>query len=358
MALTYDHAAAAVVYAATNTFSWAQQLLVPGIQAAANILLLERQRGLYEEIASDQRKLIDLALQNYLTRLDQILPMVKSAMPDIPENADYVPVNPCQEQGCTIECNISHIERADVWAQCINRHHEENDIARAVALDPRYVANIDMFSLSVQDLLRGKLSASDVMEVMTDVSETAALQGRIGGCRNLTSRNLGLSRMRAQAEGRKSMQEMMGMLNRDVSPVSRQADIRQMMVTPQQRIALALTQAQLIQNSLQNYFDKQAQKPPYLMAELQLQLQSLTTRLQAEASKASMVNGFVPDYATALQPQMNAVAGAFEKSRIAKGVQEYYDKYGPSVNQSVSDSPSVGGNYQQQNNADAKSGLR
>lgn len=306
-----DHTGASIVYSASNTFSWAQQLLIPGIQAAANILLLERQRGLYDEIATEQRALIDVSLTNYLSRLDQILPLFEAAYDEVPAAAEYVPVDPCQEQGCTIECNISHIVRADVWASCVNRHTEQNDITRAIALDPRYLANIDIFSLSVQDLLRGKLHTSDVMEVMTDTAEQGALAGRIGGVTNLTNRNLGISRIRAQAAGRKAMREQMAMLNQDVSPIARQVHINDMMVTPQQRIGLALTQAQLIQNSLQNVFNQAARKPPHLLAELSLQLDGIINRLKGEASKASMVNGFVPDYATALQPQMHDVANKF-----------------------------------------------
>lgn len=341
MSVSYtDHAAAAVVYAGSNTFSWAQQLLVPGLQAAANILMLERQRDLYDDIASDQRALIDVSLSNYLSRVNAILPSFADAYDDIPVAAEYVPVNPCQEQGCTIECNISHIARADVWAQCINRFHEQNDITRAVALDPRYVANIDMFSQSVQDLLRGKLGPSDVMEIMTDTAESACLQGRIGACGNLTNRNLGISRVRAQAAGRKAMQEQMSMLNRDVSPVSRQQNINDMMVTPQQRIGLALTQAQLIQNSLQNVNNQASRKAPHLMAELQVELDSIINRLKGEASKASMVNGFVPDYASVLNPQVRDVANAIGAG-LGSGV-------GPSTTQSSYNASSVGGSYQSQ----------
>jgi hypothetical protein len=152
-----------------------------------------------------------------------------------------------------------------------------------------------------------------------------------------------------------------------------------MMVTPAQRIALNLTQAQLIQNSLQNVFNKNARKPPHIMAELMVELDSIVNTLKGEASKAAMVNGFVPDYASVLNPQIQAVASSFSEnfggnqnaasapvssgSVQSSGFQprggSNPDQTAPlkaiKVTQSSYNSPSEGGNYQQQQGA--KSGL-
>lgn len=337
-AAAYDHTGAAAIYATSNQLSWAQALLVPGLQAAANILILERQKSYYDDISNEQKATIDLAVANYLACIDGLLPMFEDAYPDVPEAAEYVPVNPCQEQGDTIECNIGHIARANDWAYCINRLHEQNDLTRAVAFDPRWLVNMDLSSMTIQDLLRGKFPVSDLMEVMTDTAEQSCLTGRIGGCRHLTSRNLGISRLRMQHTGREELRKNAKMFE-DISPHRRQRGIEEMMQTPQQRIALALTQAQLIQNSLQNVNNQNAQKPPHRLAELQMRLEKCINKLQHEASKASLVNSYVPNYAAILQPQIRALAGA-------AGMAIGGAFGGASTTQSSYNSPSVGGNYQ------------
>jgi hypothetical protein len=324
--LSTDHAAAALVYTAGDAFNWAQALTVPFLQATANILVIEKQKDLYDLITLEQRALLDVAVTNYVQCVDNVLPLYEGAYPDIPEAAEYVPVDPCQEQRCTIECNISLIGLSDAYVQCINRLHEQNDLTRAVSMDPRYLVNIDIYSMTVQDLLRGHLPVGDVMEVMTDTAEQSCLQGRIGGCRQMTMRNLGLSKLRANREGRKAMQEQLAMINRDVSPVSRQHDITEMMQSPAQRISLALQQAQLIQNSLQNLYNRNAQKPPHLLAELQTKMDRCINKLQLEAQKASLVNQFVPNYSAILQPMIRDLANGIggTMNGIARRVGDSY----------------------------------
>ena len=77
-----------------------------------------------------------------------------------------------------------------------------------------------------------------------------------------------------------------------------------------QRVGLALTQAQLIQNSLQNKNNQLAQKDPHLMAELRVKMDRLLLKLQHEANKGTLVNQFVPNYAAILQPQIQSIAQA------------------------------------------------
>ncbi len=311
--VSYDHTAAAAIYSTSNQFSWAQALLVPGVQAAANILLLNKQKDHYDSISATQRSLIDVAVTNYFNCIESLLPSFADAYPDVPQAAEYVPVDPCAEQGALIECNIGHIKRSADWADCINRYHEQSDITRAVVLDPRWLASADLYSVSMLDLLRGKLPVGDVVDVLTDSAEAACLTGRVGGCRSLVARDLGLSRLRAQAAGREELRRQAAWME-SISPVRRHADIRELMQTPEQRIGLALTQAQLIQNSLQNLYNRNAQKPPHRMAELQMRLERCINRLQHEAAKGSLVNTFVPNYAAILQPQIQAVASELGKA--------------------------------------------
>lgn len=346
----YGTAAAAGIYAGSNVFSWAQALLVPGVQAAANILLMEQQKSDYEDIVASQRGFIDAAVAQYINGIDDLIPLFDAAYPEVPQAADYVPIDACCIQRATIECNISTTGRADIYASGVSRLHEQSSIVRAVVFDPRFLVNIDMVSLQVSDLLRGRSSVGDVVEVLGDNAELAALTGRIGNTRRTTARDLGLSKMRAQAAGREELRAHHSFISRDISPLSRLGDIREMMQTPAQRIALALTQAQLIQNSLQNLYNQQAQKDPHLMAELQTKLQKVITKLQFQANKATLVNTFVPNYAAILQPMVKSVAQAIgDPIGAAAGVGFYgepgqqvgFSQPGITGGRSVSERPST-----------------
>ena len=335
-----DHVGAAIVYSASNTFSWAQALLVPGVQALASIALLEYQKGKYEDIRRDQAAILDTALDNYLAGVSAITSDADfdDAYPDVPQAAEYVPVDPCMEAADTIACNISQTAASFSWASALSRLHYQNDLTRSVVFDPRWMMHLERYSMSIRDLVRGRYQFPDlVTDITTNSSEEACLSARIKGCRALRPRNLGISKERMQAAGRDEMRQQAGLFDK-ISPVGRQADIREMMQTPEQRIALALTQAQLMQNSLQNYFNSQAAKPPANLARINLRLEKAVNRLTLEASKASMTNTFVPNYAAILQPQINQLLSGFANS--------YNSETPPSIPQSSYSSPSVGGNYQ------------
>ena len=115
------------------------------------------------------------------------------------------------------------------------------------------------------------------------------------------------------------------MLNRDVSPISSEASLDQQMISPTNRMNLALQQAQLIQNSLQNAANIAAQKSPHLLAELQTKLQTTIARLQFSANKGNMVNQFVPNYAAVLGPAMNNVLAGINKQ--IGGVSDVFDPH-------------------------------
>lgn len=337
---SYDASAAAAVYAGSNVFSWAQALLVPGVQAAANILLMEQQKSDYEDIVATQRSFLDAAVSQYISGIDALIPLFDDAYPEVPQAAEYVPIDACCIQRATIECNIANTSRADVYARSVSRLHEQSDIVRAIVFDPRFLVNMDLVSVQISDLLRGRLPVGDIIEITGDNAELAAMTGRIGGTRRTTVRDLGLGKLRAQAMGRAEFQKHHEFIGRSISPLSRQTDIREMMQTPAQRIALALQQAQLIQNSLQNLYNQQAQKDPHLMAELQTKIQKVITKLQFQANKATLVNTYVPNYSAILQPMVQSVAQAIgDPIGAAAGV----GYYGPPPSQSGFNQPGVTG---------------
>lgn len=309
-----EHTAAALVYSTANQFSWAKNLILPGVQAAAMITLLQRQKSLYEEQATHQRRAIDLSFNFYADRLDSIIAggELEQAYPDVPQAAEYVPVDPCAEQQRGIDCNGENLGAANSWAQCVNRLHEQADLTRAVVFDPRWLVNMDMYSIQVGDLLQGKLRPDSLMETMTDVAEDALATGRVGGVRRATTRALGLERLRRTRLGQRELRAEAEFISR-ISPQKRQADIREMMVSPQQRLSLAMTQAQLVQNSLQNLFNRNAQKPSASMERLKLKLDQAVQVMKLQAMKANLFNSYVPNYASVLQPQVDEVAQNFKR---------------------------------------------
>jgi hypothetical protein len=111
-------------------------------------------------------------------------------------------------------------------------------------------------------------------------------------------------------QGRQSFDRGLASINQNVSPVARMVDIRDMMQSPAQRINLALQQAQLIQNSLQNAYNLAVQVPLGRTAKLQARIQKCIMLLSTRLSKANLVNTYVPNYATALTPTINQFANA------------------------------------------------
>lgn len=302
----------AAVYAASNIYSWSEAKRMPELQAKANEKVLKLQKSHYDAISKEQRDILNAAIDFYLANTQSLLDGddFADAFPDVPIAAEFVPVDACCVQGATIECNISHSARADVFVQNINRMHERNDLVHVLQFDPRFLVTLDIQSQSVQDLTRGILPVGDVVEVLTDNAERASLTGRIGNTRKTTARDLGISKLRAQSEGRREFRETTTWINSTVSPQNRQVNLMSMMADPSMRIQLALQQAQLIQQSLQNKNNALSQKEPHLMAELQLKMQRDIIRLQQKASEALLVNTHVPNYAAIVpSPTMSNISG-------------------------------------------------
>ena len=303
----FGDAAAALIYAASSIESWKYAKDMPDRQAAANAIVIAKQQASYDAISLQQRDIIKAALgmgegndNGYLDNINSLLnesDVFEDAYPDVAKAAAYVPVDACCVQGDTIECNITHTDRADDYVRYVNRLHEQNDLIHLLSMCPDFLVNMDIMNKSVQYLMRGILPTGDVIDILTDNAEAAALSGRIGSSRKTTARDLGISKLRVQAAGRREFREMTAWMNSAVSPIQRQHDITEMMINPGDRINLALTQAQLIQNSLQNKNNQLAQKEPFKLAKLQLRLQRIVTKLQTRMSEALLVNTYVPNAA-------------------------------------------------------------
>lgn len=304
-------AAAAATYAASNIFSWSEAKRMPERQADANKEVLALQKQHYDNITKTQRNRTATAITNYMNSIDNLIETgrFEDALPDIPEAAEYVPVDACCMQGSTIECNISHIARAKAYVEYVNRQNEQDDLIHALSFDPGFLINLDIVNKSFQDMMRGMLDTSDVVEIVSDRAELSALQGRIGNSRKTTARDLGISKHRIKVAGREEFRRHHTFINSVVSPQGRRHEIGEMMQTPAARIQLALAQAQLIQNSLQNKNNALAQKAPYKLAKLQARITQTITKLQAKMSEALLTNNFVPNYASVVVPKTDNISG-------------------------------------------------
>lgn len=303
-------AASAALYVASNIYSWKQAKDMPKLQAEANRQVLELQKKHYDGITKQQRDLLRTAISDWKGEVDAILNGAdfQEAYPEVPRPAEYVPVDACCEQMNTIECNINATDRADAYVKYVTRLHEQNDLQHALSYDPGFLVNLDIQATSIQRMMRGQMETGDVIEILTDNAERASAFGRIGNTRKTTARDLGISRMRLQAAGRREFREATSWYNSSVSPLQRVADIRSMMSSPQERISLALTQAQLIQNSLQNKNNALAQKEPFLMAKLQTRMANLITQLQFKSSEALLTNNYTPNFASIVVPKLDNTA--------------------------------------------------
>lgn len=298
----------------TNALAWLKTGAVVAVQAALLKQMLDKQKNAYDDIAARQRSYVEKALNDYILDVNnQLIPTFQDAYPDVPVAAPYVAVDPAVETFNTMVSNIANMSKTQEYVQASNYLLRSNWVARAAFLEPGFLSNIRYTGQTLGQLIRGEMPIGDVVEILTDVGEQACLTGRIGNVRQSTLRALGISRLRAQVTGQRLHQEHLASLNQNVMPLSSEATIDAQMQKPENRIALALQQAQLIQNSLQNINNTAAQKPPFRLAILQTKLQTLIARLTYDANKGNMVNNFVPNYAAVLGPAMNNVFEGINK---------------------------------------------
>lgn len=314
-------AIAAGLYVASNVFSWSEAREMPKRQADANKKVLELQKAHFDAIAKEKRDILRAGVGDWEANINAILDSAdfQEAYAEVPRAAEYVPVDPCCEQGATIECNIGNVARADEFYRYVNRMHEQNDIIHVLSYDDCWTVNLDIHNQSIQNHMRGIMDAGSVVDTLTDNAEQAALTGRIGTTKKTTLRDLGISKERTKLAGRAEWREGVQWYNTVVSPLSRQGDIREQMLRPGDRIQLALQQAQLIQQSLQNKNNALAQKEPYLAAKLTARINNLTTKLQMKLNEAMLVNDFVPNYASIVAPNVSNTGQLF--NILSQGVE-------------------------------------
>ncbi len=280
----------------TNALSWVQAGVVAGLFVAGAKYLTNEMLQHVNKQTRAEINMVELALMNYIEEMENnLLPKFREAYPDKPQAADYVPIVPGAELTRSFNERIAALTTGTNYTVAYNHMHRINFLARAQMLLPGFQTMLASIARQANQMIDGKLPVDDVGEILVDVAEAAALRGTIGNTHAMTMRRLGVSTLRAQLAGRQALKDGVDLANAMV-PIEGELSSRDLIISPENELNMALQQAQLIQQSLQARYNLAAQKAPYLMGELAARLQMIITRLQFDANKANMGTKFVPDY--------------------------------------------------------------
>lgn len=318
-------------------------IIEPAAQATATISILNHQKGLYDDIAEDRIRLIDESVDHFIHLLriqmgftdkidkkwnddenrfeyhfdkgpyDQTKDNFKEAFGRKPKPAPFVPPVTADIGRETAEDSLKAVPAAQRYMEASNRIMEQDSLVRALVMDGRYVCVEDVTSCTISDMINGHLPVGDVIEIIKDGAERAAMQGRIGNTHALTLRDLGISRLRSKMTGINLHFQHLQSLNQNVHRVGDRVAISDFMQRPEQRLGFSLALAQLVQSSLQNEYNIDAAGSPWEMGKLQAKMQEMVMLLGTEAQRGNMINQFVPNYAALLAPAVESITQALVK---------------------------------------------
>lgn len=302
--------AAAGIYTAgrvsTNIATVVRSAITAAAQIRATKWMIDRQEEMWDHVAHKQINCVEVALNEFIRGVDVLLPTFKDAYPEVPVAARYVAVDPQVEQYNAMVSNIINVPKSAEYMIAANHWHRLNFQARAELLSPGFTIHFATYMGQIGTLLAGQLPVDEAVGVTTSVAENAAMLGKVGNTRMLTSKALGIRRLQIQSLGRDELSRRVDLMQK-LSPVEVETTLDDMMIKPERRLQIALEQAQILQNDLQNVNNAIAQKRPHLMAELQTKLQLATARLQFNANKANMQNQFVPNISAVFGPAVNSL---------------------------------------------------
>jgi len=166
-----------------------------------------------------------------------------------PEAFLYHKVDLTQSQLDTIKGNLKAVKPATKLANRVNEGIWNNDLNRIRTLMPQFDKSRDSYIGTTRMLQEGKLPFSDVMDITSATSSSAASSGIPGGSRNATLKDLGLARLDAMEKGNSMFAQFM-QVAQQISPVEHQMRPQQMMFTPQERASMDIEQAALEQQGM------------------------------------------------------------------------------------------------------------
>jgi hypothetical protein len=289
---------------ATNALTIGQAFVTAAAQIAAMKWMIEKQQSMWDHVSGKQIACVEVALDEFSKAVDALLLTFKDAYPDVPEAARFVAVDPQTEQFNTMVANIINGPKTAEYMVAANHWHRTNHMARVELLSPGFTALLSAHMRQIEALLAGTLPVDEAVAVVSDDAEAAAMNGRVGNTRMISAASLGIRRLQIQQLGRDEISRRLQWMEQ-VSPVSREVTLNELMVSPERRLLFALEQAQLLQNDLQNAHNAAAQKAPHKMAELQTKLQRVVATLSFNANKANMQNQFVPNFPGIFGPSIS-----------------------------------------------------
>jgi hypothetical protein len=312
-------------------------LAMPALQAAATIVILKYQKELYDDIAKKRIALMDKAVSNFVASIDAQIASgaFTKAFGVKPGAVLFQPIDTTALGIASAEDSLHGIPSAQRYMQAANRIMEQESIVRATVLDGRYLCVEDVISCTISDLVNGYLPVGDVIEIIKDGAERAAMQGKIGNTHGSTAVDLGITRLRLKTSGAKMHFEHLQSLNANVHRVGDRVAISDFVQKPEQRLGLALAQAQLIQQSLQFEANIAAAGNPADFAILQAKMQEATMRLGTEAQRGNMINQFVPNYAALLAPAINTITEGLMGDMLGTGATANYKTTDAGTQQSI-----------------------
>lgn len=308
---------AAGIYAgarvATNTLSWVKALAAIALQGGVMYKLMDKQKQSYDKISNKQIGYLEEAVNQFVLAVqNDLIPSMVDAYPDVPQAAEFVPVNAAQTTFDLMVENIANQPKGYEMIDAMNNFQRLSYRARLFLWSPLSAECITLEGVQIKALLQGKIPQDDVMEVFTDVQDNAFATGRIGNMGRQTAAALGLTKLRMQAGGREALHNHLAGLNAHVSPIAAEARLEDYLHKPANRLGFALQQAELVQQSLQNLYNTRAQKPPYKMGQLIARMQMTMARLQLLANRGNLVNQYVPNFAGIFGPAFQSFISQFQ----------------------------------------------
>lgn len=291
------------VVGATNA-AWLYKLTLPFVQTAALLPILNYQSQQYDKIEKSKQKYLQATGDAWCECITGVMDFVKLATDDVPEPAVFQPVQPAGQQIETLKSNQEAICYGKKMVKLMNEFHIENDIARAVSLNPKYYQNQELKCTSIQALLRGEMSVGKLINITTDIAQNDVINGKFGLNKKMTARMIGIEVENLQALGRSETRIEDQNNNQNISPLGRMINLDTYMLKPQDALTFALQQALYIQQSCQNENNAYARKDPYLQKQADLMVAKCTNQMQINALKSGAVNTFVPNYAAIFQSQI------------------------------------------------------
>lgn len=326
--------ASATIYTAgrvtTNALAWTQSLAAMAIQVAAMKWLMDKQTSQYDKISKKQISYLEEAVDQFMVMLEnQIVPMMQDAYPDVPQAAEYTPVDPELLAYNTFVSNLKNQEKGYEMIAAMNNTARLNYRARLYLLSPLAVECVNLEGVQIKAMMQGKASNDDIMEIFESVDDNALATGRIGNMGRQTAAALGVTRMRLQAAGREALHAHLAGLNANVAPIAAEARLEDYFLKPQNVLGFAIQQMELIQQSTQNLYNTKAQKPPYRMGIIKAKMNAMMAQLQLLANRGNLVNQFVPNTAAVFGPMIQNFLSQFQDQTRVDRAAEWAHPAGP-----------------------------